>query len=313
MLVVPSNREECLQRFLKAWEGVEPIVIEDGPQKTFKIDVKHHYSWAEIDADLKDKAWVISRRDGAVRCYGFLVAYRLGEPYIFTTDDDCFPITEEHFFKEHARKMGKTAAWAGTVLGFRTRGIPYRNLGTIKNVVASIGLWKGVPDIDSVDSLQIVSNEPNADWDKWQPSPSDRLLPYGQYFPISSMNLAFKREIAVLSFFPLSGEGYPFRRFDDIWFGIILKKICDHLRLNIAVGHPYVRHLRASDPFVNLVKEAPGIAANETFWETIDAIPLTATTPAGCMLEVGNRLCHNDDAYLKKLGEAIKVWVGLFS
>jgi hypothetical protein len=69
--------------------------------------------------------------------------------------------------------------------------------------------------------------------------------------------------------------------------------------------------MKASDPFVNLVKEAPGIAANEWFWETIDAVKLTETTPADCMEELGIALDQEND-YLRKLGHAIQIWSSLF-
>jgi len=44
------------------------------------------------------------------------------------------------------------------------------------------------------------------------------------------------------------GEGQPYRRFDDIWFGVIAKRICDHLGWSIAVGDPHVHHGRCPTP-----------------------------------------------------------------
>ena len=58
-----------------------------------------------------------------------------------------------------------------------------------------------------------------------------------------------------------------------------MKKICDHLGLDVSIGKPTVFHQRASDPFVNLVKEAPGIALNESFWQEIDAITIAGFKP----------------------------------
>lgn len=137
-------------------------------------------------------------------------------------------------------------------------------------------------------------------------------MPHGQYFPFTGMNFCFKREVAVLSYFPLMGEGQPYRRFDDIWFGVIFKRICDHLGYYITSGHPFVEHRKASDPMINLVKEAPGIKMNETFWEAVDGVKLTAQNPKDCMFEMGKGLSEETDAYIVRLGQALIVWAERF-
>lgn len=47
---------------------------------------------------------------------------------------------------------------------------------------------------------------------------------------------------------------------------------------------------------------------NETFWEIIDNIPLTRTSPKECMLEIGEGLSNEKDPYVKRLGQAILIW-----
>jgi reversibly glycosylated polypeptide/UDP-arabinopyranose mutase len=313
-LVIPSIREHCLKDFMEQWKPhlkdtdlwQNIIVIEDNAEKTFNLNLKHHYSWKEIDEDLKEDGWIISRRDSAIRSYGFLMAYRLGAKYIFTLDDDCYPEPNENLLN-HIDKIESTPAWTESILGMRTRGIPYFNLGRLKNVVANMGLWTNVPDYDSIQALYKRETEP------FQPTVTDRIIPVGQYFPLCGMNFCFKREVAVLSYFALMGENSPFRRFDDIWFGIIFKKICDHLGFLISVGHPFIHHSRASNPFTNLIKEAPGIQFNEEFWQVIDRISLKGITPQECMNEVGEALISEKNDYLQRLGNAIMVWVRYFS
>ena len=112
------------------------------------------------------------------------------------------------------------------------------------------------------------------------------------------------------------GEGQPFRRFDDIASGVIAKHIADHLGWSISVGEPFIFLSRASDPFINLEKEAPGVRWHEGFWKRIDAIRLTEATAVGCMKEVGEVL-KGDTAseyaeYHRKLGTAMQVWAGMF-
>jgi reversibly glycosylated polypeptide/UDP-arabinopyranose mutase len=315
VLVIPTNREQNIKEFLKAWntspagDWHQIVVVEDNPEKTFDINLADHYSWKEIDEEFGDNKWVISRRDSAIRSFGFWKAYEMGADYIFTLDDDCFPLDiedEDFFCDRHLQNILKTPKWTELVPNKRTRGLPYFNKGTLGKVVANVGLWCGVPDLDAIETLAKgrVTN--------YTPPAIDRVVPAGQYFPWCGMNFAFSREIAVLAYFPLMGEGSPYRRFDDIWFGVICKRILDHLGLRVTVGRPWVRHKKASDPMVNLVKEAPGVKTNEHFWELIEGLPISGTTPAMCMEEVGDHLSNNKDDYFKRLGEAICRWVSMF-
>ena len=313
VLVVPTIRAESIKEFLGLWKELkeywdEIIVIEDNPQKTFDINLKHHYSWAEIEKDLGENFHIISRRDSSIRSYGFLVAYRLGAEYICSLDDDCHPVGNiPYFCNQHIDRLTKSSKWTESILGMKTRGIPYKKLGTLDNVVFNMGLWKGVPDLDSIQTLSGGMSVTD-----FEPPQTDRIMPIGQYFPLCGMNIAFKREVAVLSYFAPMGEKQPFHRFDDIWFGVVLKKICDHLGLLISCGNPIIHHKRASDPFVNLVKEAPGIKANEEFWTIIDAIPLIAKNPKECLLEIAENLEKQIDTYLQGYGKSLYLWASYF-
>jgi reversibly glycosylated polypeptide/UDP-arabinopyranose mutase len=310
-LVIPTIREKNIKEFLDHWGhalNLEVFVVEDNPTKQFDLGLEHHYSWKEIDESLGENSWIISRRDSAIRSFGFLMAYRAEAQYIYTLDDDCLPANPkaDYFVAEHLEAINFNPRWTESYPGRRTRGIPYRNRGQIKDPVLNMGLWKGHPDLDSVQTL-------NGEVSKWvhEDHPT-RIMPIGQYFPLCGMNMCFRRQITPLMYFPLMGEGVPYRRFDDIWCGIIMKKICDYLGDFVTCGPPYINHTRASDPFVNLVKEAPGIAANETFWETIDKIPLSGDSYIECMIEIGQGLELEKDQYLQKLGKAIIVWARLF-
>lgn len=309
VLVVPTIRESVVE-FLNSWDSIEPwdsiIIVEDNPEKTIFTDCKHHYSWKEIDEDLGDDSWIISRRDSAIRSYGFLKAYQMGAEQIFTLDDDCFPIEPGNYIRKHLKNLYETPRWTQTA-GCRTRGIPYDNLGTLPNVVISVGLWEGVPDFDSV---QMLSNDVR----EFTPPSGTRIIPKDQYFPLCGMNFAFQKKATPLCFFPLMGEGRPYRRFDDIWFGIIAKKICDHLGWHISVGEPHIHHSKASNKFKNLEREAPGIVANESFWNLIDNYgnQLSSNKAEGCMFEIGTMMSESESKYIQELGRAIVVWSGLF-
>jgi reversibly glycosylated polypeptide/UDP-arabinopyranose mutase len=315
-LVVPSNSPERVSAFLEAWSPWpwdRVIIVRDGPevdlalpdsiaaQAAKKLDA---YSWAEIDALVPDPA-IISRRDSAIRSFGFWRAWLDGAEVIHTLDDDCFPSDEGIVDLHHANLFG-TPAWTTTVPGMRVRGLPYRNTGVLTNVLVSMGLWRGSPDLDAITTLsEGASIAEIGDIDT-------RVMPSTQYFPLSGMNLAFRREAAPLMYFAPMGEGQPYGRFDDIWCGLTLQRVCRHLGASLTCGRPLVHHQRASDPWVNLVKEAPGVVANEKVWETLDAIELTATAPRECMAEVGAGLAANDDEYVAGWGRSIVSWCGLF-
>jgi len=105
------------------------------------------------------------------------------------------------------------------------------------------------------------------------------------------MNLAFTREIAPAMYFLLMGHsaaagsspgrgiatpgddyGTPFpSTVRHIWCGIIASASATTWATR-CVRLAHVLHERASDPFVNLRKEAAAIGENEHLWRRVDAI-----------------------------------------
>lgn len=309
VLVVPTIRESNIVEFLERWTQQETwdqiIVVEDNPERSFDLPYNNliHVSWREIDADLKENSWIISRRDSAIRSYGFLMANRMKADYIFTLDDDCLPCQKD-FCATHINQTVSNPRWTQLIPLMRTRGIPYRNLGQIP-VIMNVGLWNNVPDLDSI---QGIANP----IDNFEAPKGNRILPRNQYFPMCGMNLFFMSDISILMYFAPMGLNQPYHRFDDIWCGIIIKRICDHLDLSISCGEPHVEHCRASNAFTNLIKEAPGIEANEKFWTIVDQISLMKQNPKECLLEISVGLQQQSDQYLNRYGKALEIWAGLF-
>lgn len=315
-IVIPTIRQESITTFLSDWEtefkGNNIIVVEDSPRKSFQLpDWVEHYSWEEIDRELGKDAWIISRHTAAVRTFGLLKAWRGKSKYILTLDDDCLPEKKYNsgFLNEIyscLNKQWESDYWWNT-LGNQIypRGFPYEFRDKKQTTMVHHGLWSNIPDLDGITQKK---------YPKLRTKPFKKVekVPFGKYFPMCSMNLAFRREILPAMYFLLMGEDkngnkWPYDRFDDIWAGIFVKKICDHLGYAISSGGPSIRHSRASNVEVNIQKERMGIPVNEILWKEIKNIPLVSNTVDGCYVELATGLA-NKGGYWKKLAQAMKTW-----
>ncbi len=319
-VVIPTIRNlDFLKSWTKQFEDVEIIVCEDHPQKSIKIPSIgkkiHHYSWHEIDQDLGQKSWIIPRKVSAIRNYGFLQAYKMGADIIVTLDDDCYPVDNHPLVELHQQNLSLKVPqqWTNTYPDARymyTRGMPYLNRDEAP-VMISHGLWTNVLDFDGPQHLQ------NLNFKAQFAEHFLQIIPQNTYYPMCSMNLAFRREVIPLMYFPLMGEDrrghkWGFDRFDDIWAGIFSKKIMDHLGYSVVNGAPFIEHRKASDPFNNLIKEAAGIKMNEQIWKEVDQVQLTASTPITAYQELIDKIKFPQDEYFVKLKKAIKIWLSLF-
>lgn len=91
-IVIPTIRNlEFLEMWRPFFQPYHLIIIKDGDPAA-EITVPDGFDYElhnrnDIKANLGDKAWCISYKDSACRCYGFLMSKKR---YIFTIDDDCF-------------------------------------------------------------------------------------------------------------------------------------------------------------------------------------------------------------------------------
>ena len=221
-------------------------------------------------------------------------------------DDDCYPV-EAGFVERHFERLMAPAvseAWVSTVEGVQPRGMPYYQIQRENECVLNHGLWETTPDLDAVSQLGMQRFAR-------QCSPKEQVVGRGVYFPMCGMNLAFKPKIIPALYFLLMGQDYPFDRFGDIWAGIMLKKVCDHIGYGIRSGAPTVNHIRASNVWANLKKEVGGLEVNESLWQAVDSVRLTEGTIKECYLELAEKLEMSGE-YWQKLRRAQKEWVGLF-
>lgn len=320
VLVLPTIREDCFYIFLKKWlkelrdNKVTLIIVEDHPTKEIKIPTKYskeleiyHYCWSDIKSALGKDEWIIPRKNAGIRNFGFLKAKELNPEIIVTLDDDCYP-DQKNYFKQHDHYLNLpgTLNWV-TSSHEPTRGFPY-NMRNQSEIIANHGLWSGVPDYDGITFKKFgyIDYKPVIN--------SSEIIPIHNFFPFCSMNYSFKPAALPISYLPLMGEDqngnkWGYDRFDDIWGGIIYKKITDHLGYAIRNGSPSIRHNKASNVDRTIEQEKTGLVTNEWFWIKINEIKLKQKTLSGCYLEVADGIRKWNDPYFNKLAKAMKLWI----
>ena len=130
------------------------------------------------------------------------------------------------------------------------------------------------------------------------------------------MNLAFKAKITPLMYFPPMGYDekgrlWGFDRFDDIWAGVLAKKIIDHLNMVALSGSPYVEHRQKSSVLTNLKKEKSGIKVNEDFFQSVKKVELKSRSINGCYEELAKKIRLPNKQYFNKLKQAMKIWANI--
>jgi hypothetical protein len=335
-ICVPTIRACSSTEFLKRWtpfwstSGQEKYKVilfihEDHPTKSFQLDLPLgveviHTCHADVEEVLGEAEWIIPRGSGACRSFPMYLAWQSGCEYILTLDDDCYPVEGggSSFLDTHLAAF-RQDRWFRTVSGEESRGIPYGDRGQLP-VLLNHGLWTGVPDLDGPTSLVRMRN-PTAVVLR----ASCEVIPPGMWFTLCAMNVCYHRSAIPAAYNLLMGlEIVGFDRFDDIWSGLLLKKIADHLGYYITSGVPFVCHVRASNVFCNIRKEILGIELHEHFWKHIAASEISSTKRdiASCyasLAEVVRRFsldylnlpCPSD--YFERLADAMLTWLELFA
>jgi len=324
VLILPTIREDCFYTFIRKWKNelkdndVTLIIVEDHKEKEITIPKRYlnelkifHYCWEDIKEALGKDEWIIPRRNAGIRNFGFLKAKELNPDIIINLDDDCYP-DQKDFFKQHEKYLN-TPATLGWVPSSHepTRGFPY-DIRDVSEVIANHGLWSGVPDYDGITFVKkgFVEYKPVIN--------KSEIIPLNNYFPFCSMNYALKPKALPIAYLPLMGEDqvgnkWGYDRFDDIWGGIIFKKIADHLGYAIRNGSPSIRHNKASNVARTVEQEASGLPVNEWFWKKIDEMSLNSSTLEDSYLEIAKNIKSWNDSYFQKLGLAMELWIKYIS
>lgn len=263
-VVIPTieSRAAIFNTFMEAWtplfikHDVKFIKVLDGDNPTIQGE--------GIESIMGEYGSCLSNFNAGIRNLGFaFIAKRLPDiEYIITLDDDETPIGDP--IQDHITQLQKKVpvSWISTATDNYTRGFPY-GIREEAEVVLSHGVWEGVADWDAPTQLVLGSHRPTEFY--------KGVIPKGVYYPMCSMNLAFKRKMLPYIFHAPWALGI--HRFDDIFAGVMSKRAIDEQGWAAVTGYARVKHERASNTFKNLKDEAEGIHLNETFWSGDESHP----------------------------------------
>jgi hypothetical protein len=256
------------------------IIVDDSDGQLGELpkswDVYGYEKQKKFLGELYEDFARLFHKSSACRVFGHLVAYKNRNDVIIGLDSDC--IVPTHFIRDHIQYIGKDygSGWFNPI-GYPdySRGFPYSQRHW--KVVANMGLWKNVLDINGKD--------------RKDGEPTDiRLIgstvPNG-YFPFSGMNFALARDaIWGFLFLPNFKDGDDhFRRIDDVWGGYIFQKLLRKLHQSTMVGFPIVYHDTVVDPKADAAEEEAMYKYEDQFIETIDDVMNHVYTTSSSMKE----------------------------
>lgn len=260
-IVVPTIRPESFAKFLHAWgdlftkHQVELIAIWDGEKPILEHNGTN-YTPKEI---MGEYASCLTNFNAGIRNLGFayVAKYLPNVEYIITLDDDLVPLGDT--IKDHVKALQRKVpvSWISTASEYM-RGFPY-GVRDEAEVVLSHGVWTGVPDLDAPTQLVKGSHQKVGFY--------QGPVPKGIYFPVCSMNLAFKRKMIPYIFQAPKIPEMNIARVDDIWAGILAKRYIDDKGWAAVTGLAAVHHERESNVFKNLQAEAVAMELNESFFK----------------------------------------------
>jgi len=305
--------------------------------------------------DLKRENWFKSRFGSAFKRYaslipegchaetsfGFLVAYEENADVVLEVDDDV-RITKD-FVREHIENLSNEdgvtvraeGKWYNTMENLvlnvdfpvYPRGHPYSQETRHEDYswtekrdkcVLNMGLWLRCPDLDALTIVHYGGLDGKCGIKSIACKREKVVVGEGTHFATCSMNMSFKTQV-MPAFYQLYMNTLGVDRFDDIWSGLFLKKITDHLGERMCLGKPLGIHVKRNrDVFEDLRKETEGVAINEKLWRVIDEAGLSSKSYADCYLELAEHLNKSVEKqfksplhakFMKLQVERMRIWV----
>jgi hypothetical protein len=285
---------------------------------------------------------IIPEKCHAETSFGFLIAWEEGADVILELDDDCFDMSGHELVRGHLNNLVNygglivysNSKWYNTIenlvlngnLSIFPRGHPYAPETRVESYswrngndkcVLNMGLWAGSPDFDALTILYNGGLDGRCSVKGVGLKRDKVIVGKGTYFAICSMNTSFQKKI-VPAFYQLYMKVMGIDRFDDIWSGLFIKKIADHVGDNICLGKPLVYHdKRPRSTFRDLKAELEGMIMNETFWKIVDSLELNGKDYFECYLELADGIKKNIEKFNEKVHrdfislqvEKMKLWL----
>lgn len=310
-VVVPTNRPERFEAFLNEWidifhrHDVTLFVIADLDDAR---EVKQQFEFSGLEGECWPRRSIEMKycpiNSDMIRSWGIYRAWKSGNDYTLTLDDDTkpmgdlFPLYEWEF--ERPRPCSPYfSVGSMTSSGKEMRGFPFQQRDNGK-VMVQYGGWNGVLDYDAPTQLAGVQEDEQF-WPFVMP------VPKGAAVTTCIMNAAWRRSFSREMWqLPLLEGRY--NRFGDIWSGLLQKKVLDHTDgVMLINGRASVLHERASDPQLNMQREQPGIVPNEGVWEHLRPGRFEYVTAS-----LAHFFVDGDPEYYAYFHEARLEWLALF-
>ena len=244
---------------------------------------------------------LIPKKSHAETTFGLIYMAKNKEfRYGFFIDDDTVPENSFDYFDRHIKNLefegeieeaSSDKNWVNVLYqNFKNhklypRGYPYSKTNeTIKTnkafikkgqIFISQGLWTNIPDLDAVRILMDGDlNGQSKTRLRIDDFKSNFITARDNFQTVCSMNLAFRRAIIPAFYqFPMDDNPFGIGRFDDIWSGLVVKRVLDKLDGYVMNGAPLCIHNKAPrSTFKDLKAEVPGYESNEVFSDIIKDI-----------------------------------------
>jgi hypothetical protein len=278
------------------------------------------------------------------RNLGYLQAALLGAETIVTIDDDNWT-TDDDYLGGHAlvgetrelATLGSSSGWfnsaslltteparplyhRGFPTGLRGRSATVPRARARGRVVVNAGLWLDVPDADAMTHVDapcsVTGFAPGFD--------GCAAVAHKTQMVFNSQNTAFHRDLLPAMFLmPMGGlcGSLVVGRYDDIWMGIFVKQIADHLGDYVTVGRPLVRQIRNEhDLLADMLVELPAQRITNKLAQSLARVKLRGTDYAACYLELVEQLAaalpidgytEDERRYLAPVYAGMRAWVSI--
>jgi hypothetical protein len=333
--------------------GTKVIVVDEGDEKVRDLNDKilsgtvHSYYGPRERTEWFKRRFgkgfdrykeLIPERAHAETSFGFLVCYEEGADFIVELDDDVFAkgLMTDHrsnLFESTGETVTSGSRWYNTLEAveldrkgaFFPRGHPYAPEARVEDYkwekaggkcVLNMGHWVGNPDFDALTILYQGGIDGRCDIMGVKLRREKVVVGKGTYFAICSMNTSFLPKV-IPAFYQLYMNTMSIDRFDDIWSGIFLKRVADHLGESVCLGKPAGTHdKRKRSVFKDLRKEMDGMIMNEDVWRMVDG-DLSGSSYADSYLSLADLLEQGakklaDENYRRFLNlqvEKMRLWV----